>query len=182
MALFQLMKGGILNELSQANRLAFTTDLWSSRDANGYMVITAHFIDTSWNLVKHVILFKELPSPHTGAAIADRLLQSLVEWKSITKCAFITLDNTSSNNVAATRFRMIVSDRCPNGLEADGKFFHVRCAAHIINLIVKDGFSLMLDSVEKLCRSVKYIKTSQACSQLFQVAMQTAKLKISYLK
>ena len=108
MALFQSMKGGILNELSQANRLALTTDLWSSRDANGYMVITAHFIDTSWNLVKHVISFKELPSPHTGAAIADWLLQSLVKWKSITKCAFITLDNLSSNNVAATWFQMIV--------------------------------------------------------------------------
>ena len=73
MALFQSMKGGILNELSQANRLALTTNLWSSRDANGYMVITAHFIDTSWNLVKHVIIFKDLPSPQTGASIDDQI-------------------------------------------------------------------------------------------------------------
>lgn len=97
-------------ELSQANCMALTTDLWSSCNAKGYKFITVHSIDTSWNLVKHVILFKELPSPHTGAAIADWLLQSLVKGNSITKSAFITLDNVFSNNMAATQFWTIVLD------------------------------------------------------------------------
>jgi hypothetical protein len=101
MNLFQSMKVDLLKEISQAKRLALTTDLWSSHDANGYMVITVHFINASWKLINHVISFKELPTPHTGVAIADQLLKSLVEWKSITKCSFITLDNASSNNVAA---------------------------------------------------------------------------------
>jgi hypothetical protein len=65
------MKVDLLKEISQAKQLALTTDLWSSRDANGYMVITAHFINASWKLIKHVISFKELPTPHTGVAIAD---------------------------------------------------------------------------------------------------------------
>jgi hypothetical protein len=71
MNLFQSMKVDLLKEISPAKRLALTTDLWSSCDANGYMVITAHFINASWKLIKHVISFKELPTPHTGVAIAD---------------------------------------------------------------------------------------------------------------
>ncbi|KAA1105442.1 hypothetical protein PGT21_050144 [Puccinia graminis f. sp. tritici] len=181
MALFQSMKTDLLKEIIQANRLALTTDLWSSRDSNGYMVITAHFIDASWNLIKHVISFKELPSPHTGSAIADRLVQSLVEWKSISKCAFMTVDNASSNNSAITRFKMIVSNRTQTGLEAGGMFFHVRCAAHIINLIVKDGLSVILEAVQKLRRSVKYIKISQARCQLFKASMKSANISLNFL-
>jgi hypothetical protein len=93
-------------------------------------------MDASWKSITHVISFKELPMPHTGVAIADWLLQSLVEWKAITKCSFITWDNVLSKNVASPWFQSIVLDRSPSGLEADGKFFHVRCAAHVINLIV----------------------------------------------
>jgi hypothetical protein len=68
---FQSMKVNLLKKISQAKRSALTTNLWSSCDANEYMVITAHFMDASWKSITHVISFKELPMPHTGVAIAD---------------------------------------------------------------------------------------------------------------
>ena len=100
MALFKSMKGGFLNELSQANQLALTTNLWSSRDANGYMVITVHFITNQWDLKKQIISFKELPPLHTGLGISKQLISTLMDWKALDKFAFCTLNNASSKNTA----------------------------------------------------------------------------------
>ncbi|GJS31270.1 zinc finger BED domain-containing protein RICESLEEPER 2-like protein [Tanacetum coccineum] len=55
----------------------------------------------------------------------------------------------------------------------DGILFHLRCCAHILNLIVQDGLKKIDDAVEKIRVSVKYIKGShgrklkfhECCSQ-----------------
>ncbi|KAA1117468.1 hypothetical protein PGT21_050018 [Puccinia graminis f. sp. tritici] len=159
MGLFQAMKKDLLKQLLHAKRISLTTDLWIARDSVGYMVITAHYVNDSWDLVKHIVSFKELPLPHTGAAIADRLLQSMVEWKAIGKCSFVTVDNASSNDLAISRFQSIVSDCSQLGLEADGKFFH---------------------AVKKLRQSVRYINASQARGQLFKAAIESANINVNF--
>ena len=42
----------------------------------------------------------------------------------------------------------------------NGQFFHVRCCAHILNLIVQDGLKEIDGAVVKVRGSVKYIKGS----------------------
>ena len=37
------------------------------------------------------------------------------------------------------------------------EFFHVRCIAHILNLIVQDGLKVINEVVYNLCESVKYV-------------------------
>ncbi|KAF3772612.1 putative AC transposase [Nymphaea thermarum] len=41
-----------------------------------------------------------------------------------------------------------------------GEYFHIRCGAHIINLIVKDGINDMDDTILKIRDSVKYVRRS----------------------
>ena len=55
-----------------------------------------------------------------------------------------------------------------------GTYFHMRCCAHILNLIVKDGMSIIHDSIEKIRDSVSFWvgkpkreeKFIEACEQL----------------
>jgi hypothetical protein len=43
---------------------------------------------------------------------------------------------------------------------AEGKFLHMRCAAHIVNLIVQDGLKLVDIIVKRVRAAVRYIKNS----------------------
>jgi 3-methyladenine DNA glycosylase AlkD len=88
------------------------------------MVVKIHYI-TNWSLKKQVIAFKELPTPHTGINIADQLISTIMEWKLVDKVAFITVDNTSSNNVAVSWVCSTLSSRSSVPPDLDGKFFHV---------------------------------------------------------
>ncbi|KAA1119795.1 hypothetical protein PGT21_050284 [Puccinia graminis f. sp. tritici] len=67
MKLYESMKVDLAREISQADRIALTTDLWTSRNQTPFMVVSAHFILPDWILKKRIIAFKELPTPHMSA-------------------------------------------------------------------------------------------------------------------
>ncbi|XP_060969020.1 zinc finger BED domain-containing protein RICESLEEPER 2-like [Cannabis sativa] len=52
-------------------------------------------------------------------------------------------------------------------LPCNGDFFHLRCCAHILNLVVQDGLKDIDVSIEKIRDSVKYVKGSQLRKQKF---------------
>jgi hypothetical protein len=53
-------------------------------------------------------------------------------------------------------------------LHSSGDIFHVRCAAHVINLIVKDGLQQIDGVIENIRDSVKYIKGSPSRNEKFE--------------
>ncbi|PLW57403.1 hypothetical protein PCANC_01852 [Puccinia coronata f. sp. avenae] len=108
MKLFDTMKGKLLADIAKVNCVALTTDLWTSSNQSPYMVVSCHYVSNDWTLQKRLISFKELPSPHTGLAIAEQLISTIVEWKIINKVTFITVDNASSNNVAVTCLSLVL--------------------------------------------------------------------------
>jgi hypothetical protein len=60
-------------------RFSFTSDIWTNKGKNrGFMALTCHYIDDSWNLRKRIINFTLLPSPHTGLNIAQVIHDKLV--------------------------------------------------------------------------------------------------------
>jgi hypothetical protein len=81
-----------------------------------------------------------------------------VEWKIEDKVMSITLDNASNNDVATTNLSAKLLAR-KNGL-FDPIYFHVRCAAHIVNLVVNDGLEPVEPLISDLRNSVKYFKRS----------------------
>uniref|UniRef100_A0A0A9E398 Uncharacterized protein n=1 Tax=Arundo donax TaxID=35708 RepID=A0A0A9E398_ARUDO len=66
--------------------------------------------------------------------ISEELYESLVEWNLDEKVSTVTLDNCITNDAIIPLFvRKIGKSK----LISDGKVLHMRCCAHILNLIVK---------------------------------------------
>jgi hypothetical protein len=77
-----------------------------------------------------------VPHPHTAEVISEVLHDVLLDWHIDKKVSTITLDNCSTNDNVMKEMQ----DKMPlPSLMLRGKLLHMRCAAHIINLIVKDG-------------------------------------------
>lgn len=56
---------------SNQGRVAVTTDMWTaSNQKRGYMVVTAHYIDESWNLCNKILRFMYVPAPHNAKTLA----------------------------------------------------------------------------------------------------------------
>jgi hypothetical protein len=158
MKVYEYEKEQLKKSLREAESISLTTDLWTSNQNVQYMCLVAHYIDSEWNLQCRVLNFIELDPPHTGLVIAHAVFECLVEWKIEDKVMSITLDNASNNDVATTNLSAKLLAR-KNGL-FDPVYFHVCCAAHIVNLVVNDGLEPVEPLISDLRNTVKYFKRS----------------------
>ena len=53
-------------------------------------------------------------------------------------------------------------------LHCNGDLFHVRCAAHVLNLIVKNYLQVTDGVINDIRESVKYIKGSTSTKEKFE--------------
>ncbi|XP_059629599.1 zinc finger BED domain-containing protein RICESLEEPER 2-like [Cornus florida] len=159
-------KGRLRHMLESTNgRISLTSDLWSSLTTDGYLSLTAHFIDVDWRLQKRILHFSYMPSPHNGVALTEKIYTLLVEWGIKKKLFSITLDNASSNCsfIELLKSQLNLNDALLSG----GEFFHIRYCTHILNLIVQEGLKEVDESIIKIHESVKYVKGSQMRKQKF---------------
>ena len=155
---YEIEKKKIKSMLKSANRVSITTDLWRFDQNIQYMVVTCHFVDDNFLLHKRILNFVDIPPPHTGIVICDALKKCFVEWGIESKVRTVTVDNASYNDVA---LEFLQADLKPiNKFPLDGKFFHVRCCAHILNILVQCGLSEIGDIIHNIRESVKYIGKS----------------------
>ena len=89
-----------------------------------------------------------------------------MDWNIDNKMSTLTLDNCSANDAAIDKLLGTLS---PSSLILKGRFFHMRCCAHIINLIVQDGFSVIESSIKKVRESVSFWKYSPKRAQEFRL-------------
>jgi hypothetical protein len=148
------------------SRVPLTADLWTSKQTLGYLCVTFHYIDSNWILHKTIIKFGLVETPHDGRNLFNTMLKTLIEWSIEDKVFEITLDKASNNNnfVSALKENLVGKHL----LLAEGKFFHYRCAAHVINLIVQECLLLLSGAVKSIRESVKYVKSSQGHKQRFE--------------
>ena len=67
-----------------------------------------------------------------------------------------------------------------NSLLLNGEFFHIRCSAHILNLIVQDGLKVASDTLHKIRQSVHYVRVSKSrMKQLSQCVEQVGGIDTS---
>ncbi|KAK9273474.1 hypothetical protein L1049_018284 [Liquidambar formosana] len=154
-------------------RISLTTDLWTSLQNISYMCLTGHFIDKDWKLQKRILNFCVVTS-HKGEVIGHAIESCLLEWGLENVCT-ITVDNASNNDTAVAYLKKKYGKK--NGGILGGEFMHMRCCAHILNLIVKDGLSDVHDSIARIRGAVKYIRSSPARAEIFKKCVEQERIK-----
>jgi hypothetical protein len=96
----------------------------------------------------------------------NALLKSLKDWHLDRKVFSITLDNAKNNDKMVGYFSQNLRER--QLFKGNADILHMRCAAHVLNLIVKDGFQLIESATTHIRDSVKYIRTGQSRKQRFE--------------
>ena len=92
-----------------------------------------------------------------------------MDWNIDTKLSIITLDNFTTNDIMIDK----IKDKLHLGsLLRDVSLLHMRCCAHILNSIVKDGLEVVKEGVEKIQNSVTYWTTTPKRKKKFE---ETAK-------
>ncbi|XP_057717666.1 zinc finger BED domain-containing protein RICESLEEPER 2-like [Arachis stenosperma] len=99
------------------------------------------------------------------------------EWNVDRKLSTVTLDNCSTNDAMIDE---LLGRLDSSFLMLGGKLLHMRCCAHILNLIVKDGLSIVKESIEKIRSSVLYWTATPKRNETF--ASWCAKTAIPFTK
>lgn len=102
-----------------------------------------------------IIKFKHIKD-YEGAAIEAGLDDEMNEWE-IRKLLWVNVNNASANDTAIEWLRWNTMTEDP----ILGDFYmHVRCAIHIVNLIVQDRLKEVDQSILKVWDIVRYVKAS----------------------
>ena len=139
-------------------RICLTSDLWTASTSEGYICLTAHFVDEKWTLNSKILSFCYMPPPHSGFELSKKVFEFLKEWGIDKKVFSLTLDNASANDCMQDYLKEQLN--LQNSLLCGGEFFHIRCCAHILHLIVKEGLTVASPALHKIRDSVKYVKGS----------------------
>lgn len=112
--------------------------------------------------------FIYVPAPHTAEVITDVLHEVLLDWHIERNLSTITLDNCSTNDSLMKNMVGTNNDELMKSMAAiegklplsacmlNGKLIHMRCVAHILNLIVKVGMSVMENGIDSVRDLVAY--------------------------
>jgi hypothetical protein len=115
-----------------------------------------------------------VPAPHTGEVISDVLHDVRQDWQMEKKVSTVTLDNCTTNNNLIGAMK----DNLPlPSLMLHGKLLHMHCAAHIINLIVKDGMTVMDKGIERVCDSVGFWSATSKRHERFERTAEQMNIK-----
>ncbi|KAL1247684.1 hypothetical protein QQF64_023060 [Cirrhinus molitorella] len=153
-ALYKETKAKVMESMCKARRVAITSDAWTSVATDSYLTITAHYISEDWKIVSHVLQTRAVYESHTGAHMARLLLDVVEEWELTDKSVVLVTDNTA-NMISAAEI---------------GKFPHVKCFAHTLNLAAQRA--LKLPAVSRLLGRVRrisaYFHRSTKAKHLFE--------------
>lgn len=65
----------------QRQKPAITADGWTSRCTQSYNTVTAHTINSDWEMVNFVLQTRPLFESYTGANIAEVLQAAITDWE-----------------------------------------------------------------------------------------------------
>ncbi|CAL5077025.1 unnamed protein product [Urochloa decumbens] len=147
------------------SRVSLTADAWTSKGNIGYFCITCHYIDDKWKVQKKIIRFCYIKTPHDASNLYNVMLKSIRYYNIEDKLFSVTLDNAAANT---TMVNSLCEHLFTRQLLPSVDLFHVRCAAHVLNLIVKDGLQTLEGVIDNVRESVKYVKASQSRKEKFE--------------
>ena len=163
-----------LRNALRGRRHCLTTNTWTSIQNFNYICLTCHFIDDDWKLHKRILNLCIVDN-HKGKTIGKMVEFCLEEWN-IEGIFTLTVDNVSSNDVAISYLKEATNmwKRTVLGNE----FVHVRCCAHILNLIVTNGLKHYNKSIDRMRHAVRYVKVSPNRLQTFKRCVEKVKIEL----
>ncbi|KAE8686656.1 hypothetical protein F3Y22_tig00111053pilonHSYRG00136 [Hibiscus syriacus] len=178
----RLQKKGISALLSKINsRIALTTDMWtSSNQRKGYMAVITHFINNGWKLQSRTLRFLYASAPHTAEVLTEHLKECIHSWNIDIRLSSITVDNCTTND---SMIDIFLQEFPYGSLMLHERFLHMRCCAHILNLIVQDGLSAMIkNGLDRTRDSVAFWTASDKRNQNFEQVVPecTKKVQLDY--
>ena len=161
--LYTSMKESLLEILSSTDvHVAITTDSWTSRAIQSYLTVTAHYITSDWKLESKVLQTREMPERHTALNIAEKLRDSIKEWKiDEERVSAIVHDNASNITLAVQNL----------GWQS------VPCFAHTLQLAVNNG--LEVSQINKLASVARKIVAHFKHSSLAMTALREKQKQLS---
>ncbi|KAL5563458.1 hypothetical protein UlMin_033205 [Ulmus minor] len=126
--------------------------------------------------------FMYVPSPHDAENLGDALMECLLDWNIERKLLTLTLDNCSTNDAMVN----VMLDKLDKSLLlVNDKLLHIRCATHILNLIVKEGLENLFGSgVERIRDSIAFWTTTPKRLEKFDESVRHLNIpcsKVLYL-
>ncbi|CAN0883897.1 Zinc finger BED domain-containing protein RICESLEEPER 2 [Linum grandiflorum] len=99
-----------------------------------------------------------------------------MDWNVDSKLSTITLDNCSTNDALIEKIKrkLGLSD-----LIMHGSLVHMRCSAHVLNLIVKDGLDIIKEGIDKVRDSVVYWTATPRRVEFFEEAAKQKNISFS---
>ncbi|KAF3787670.1 Zinc finger BED domain-containing protein RICESLEEPER 2 [Nymphaea thermarum] len=148
--------------------------MWTSQQTLGYLCVIGQYVDRYWKLHAHMFIFVYVPPPHNANSLCEALLDCISKWNIQSKLFSITADNCSMNDSAITTLKRNLGRR--HLIPMQGQHLHIRCGAHILNLMVQDGMQDLHDTISKVRESVKYVKGSPKRLHSFKDCIRTVGL------
>ncbi|CAN4103749.1 unnamed protein product [Withania somnifera] len=150
-------------------RVSLTSDIGRLVNRNNYLTITCHWIDNNFLIQKRILAFLYDENRRHDAEFINETITKVVNYYNLNgKVLSIAFDNASNNTAAIEMLKINLS---PPLIDV----FHVRCACHVYNLIVKDGLAFFEPVLEKLRFVVGFIQGNNR-----KIRLKEFKTKSSY--
>ncbi|KAI1695796.1 zinc finger BED domain-containing protein 1 [Ditylenchus destructor] len=159
---YEAVKSKILNELRAMEAMSFTTDIWSGPN-DSYISLTAHGISKDWKGRNFVLCVREFAGSHTGERVGAVVRAMLEEWAIPQEKCFMFLRDGGANMRKAFN------------LDSASDLESADCAAHLLNLVVKEG--LKHPPVQKLLEKCRKIVTHFKQSNLAKSAFKEIQIE-----
>ena len=110
---------------------------------------------------------------HEGQTLGKIVEMCLLDW-GIDKILTIMVDNAVSNNGLISFIQEKTKHRKATIL--GHKYLHMRCSAHILNLIVRERLTKMDETIVKVRKSVRYVRSSSQGQCTFNLHVEKEKV------
>ena len=137
-------------------KVCLTCDLWLAVTNDHYFVVTCHWINDNWQIRNLILDFVDVHSKQDSKAIFEFLNKTISRFNLHRKLLAIATDNAST--MVAVMNKLITFMK--NNYQID--IYHIRCAAHILNLIVGILYNsvLMKNSILAVRNAIKDVRGS----------------------
>ncbi|XP_057459027.1 zinc finger BED domain-containing protein DAYSLEEPER-like [Lotus japonicus] len=155
-------------------RVNLTLDLWTSDQTSAYVFLRGHFVDCDWNLHHPILSVLKMPFPDSGGSLNQSINTCLHDWHLEGRIFTLVLDKFFFSETLIGNLRGLFSIKNPEIL--NGQLLSQNCYSRVLTRLASDALWAMRETIDKVRKSVKYVKSSESREQKFLKLRQKLQL------